>query len=221
MTISDEFQAFFSNPTILRRTSNMIKKLAVLGLALAASVAGVGEARAQCYACYHTVYTDSDWSLGQRFSTIQEAQNDAQWWINNHSKVMGIWDVCSGRWVTVTTGKSLSEYISQVSAAYARAKAARDQARGYVSGLTDQQFHQVNQLINDFNSVRQQAVSAYGSSSFANYPPLALLNWYMYVRLNGVQYLQGPFTDWNSLVNQWNSLKRSYPTLVYVRSFAL
>ena len=86
-------------------------------------------------------------------------------------------------------------------------------------GITNLDVLQVNQLIGEFNNLRQEAVSAYGSSSFASYPSLAPLQWYYQFRYKGVVYQRGAFSSRDQMASDFTALKRSYPSIVLIRYY--
>ncbi len=122
--------------------------------------------------------------------------------------------------VKTGTRRPLQDYLTQIKDTYERVKNFKTTATSYTSGLADTQFRQVNQLITDYNNLRQEAVSAYGSAPFASYPSIALMQWYYQIRYNGQLYYRGPFATWNQMANDYSAVKSNYPTIVLVRYFA-
>lgn len=120
------------------------------------------------------------------------------------------------------TGKSLADYQAEVARAYQRAKEARDWAQGHVGRLTQQQFNEVNQKINEFNATLSTAQQGpYGShfggiSRMGNIPSSWIataneqygiyyrrpgINWTYYFTVNGLSNAQQTCAN----------LRRQYP----------
>ncbi len=204
-------------------------RAACLFAALVVSVgSGAHSAHGQdCYRNYRDVYRNGNYTWSgcsvTYSSAVQMATGDCIIGMKvnyiglfRNGQLVQTWPFnCSGQ-----TRRPLSDYLNEIKNTYARVKGLRDSATSYTTGLTDSQFRQVNQLISSYNSLRQEAVSAYGSAPFASYPPLALMQWYYQIRYNGVVYQRGPFGAWDPMAGDYASLKRSYPTLTLLRVFA-
>lgn len=78
--------------------------------------------------------------------------------------------------------KSLKEYKTECQNAYRRAKNLRQTATQQVNTLTAQTFNDVNRVINEFNSFRQEAVAAYGEANFRDTPSIGTMVWYYEIR---------------------------------------
>jgi hypothetical protein len=103
------------------------------------------------------------------------------------------------------TDSGFQDYLNQIKNVYARAKAARDWATNGTAQLTDQTFAQVNQLIQQYNSLRQQGISTYGAA-LNSLPTLAPM--------------LGPYGSQSAAQGVFNYYKRYYPSLYLYRIFA-
>lgn len=203
---------------------NVLKSAVVAAILLVA----VSESRAQVSARYQLQVRNSNYGV-------------TQWWphsggsydwatlvaVKNTLPDRWGWQYVTYRMVGVEgtpnqVGKTLHEYQREVQSAYQRAIDARNWAQGNIGRLTNQQFNQVNQLIDSFNSTLSTAQQGPYGSHFGGFSRMGHIpsSWIVTASEQYGIYYRRPGGTWtfyytvNGLSNAQQTcanLRRQYP----------